>query len=139
MGEPINPEAWIWYREVIGGGSTPIVDTWWQTETGGIMISALPGVTETKPGAAQVPIPGISVEVLTDKGKEAGKGDGGLLVVTEPWPGMLRGIWGDPDRFVETYWAKFARSRTVLSTSPATGRGATRTATSGCSVGSTTS
>ncbi|THG30894.1 acetate--CoA ligase [Naasia lichenicola] len=108
VGEPINPEAWLWYREVIGGG-TPIVDTWWQTETGGIMISALPGVTETKPGAAQVPIPGISVAVLTDKGKKVGKGESGLLAVTQPWPGMLRGIWGDPDRFVETYWSKFAK------------------------------
>ena len=108
VGEPINPEAWVWYRDIIGGGTTPIVDTWWQTETGGIMISALPGVTTTKPGSAQVPIPGISVDVLDDDGVHVGKEAGGLLVVTEPWPSMLRGIWGDPDRFRETYWSKFA-------------------------------
>ncbi len=108
VGEPINPEAWMWYRKVIGGKRTPIVDTWWQTETGAIMISALPGVTETKPGSAQVPLPGISVDVVDDAGEEVGNGSGGLLVITEPWPSMLRGIWGDPDRFVETYWEKFA-------------------------------
>ncbi|MBX9471741.1 acetate--CoA ligase [Microcella sp.] len=108
VGEPINPEAWVWYREIIGSGRTPIVDTWWQTETGGIMISALPGVTTTKPGSAQVPIPGISVDVLDDDGVHVGKEAGGLLVVTEPWPSMLRGIWGDPERFRETYWSKFA-------------------------------
>jgi len=107
VGEPINPEAWVWYRNVIGGGSTPIVDTWWQTETGAIMISALPGITATKPGSAQVPIPGISVDVLDDSGQPVGEGNGGLLVVTEPWPSMLRGIWGDPERFKETYWDKF--------------------------------
>jgi acetyl-CoA synthetase len=108
VGEPINPEAWVWYRSVIGADRTPIVDTWWQTETGGIMISALPGVTEAKPGSAQVPLPGISIDVVDDTGNEVGNGNGGLLVVTQPWPGMLRGIWGDPDRFVETYWEKFA-------------------------------
>ncbi len=108
VGEPINPEAWIWYREIIGGGTTPIVDTWWQTETGAIMISALPGVTTTKPGSAQVPIPGISVDVLDEDGSHVGLDSGGLLVVTEPWPSMLRGIWGDPERFAETYWSKFA-------------------------------
>ncbi|TFB54995.1 acetate--CoA ligase [Cryobacterium tagatosivorans] len=107
VGEPINPEAWMWYREVIGGNKAPVVDTWWQTETGGIMISALPGLTTTKPGAAQVPIPGVSIDVLDDDGKHVGHGNGGLLVVTEPWPGMLRGIWGDPERFKETYWDKF--------------------------------
>ncbi|MFD1715487.1 acetate--CoA ligase [Amnibacterium flavum] len=107
VGEPINPEAWLWYRSVIGGDSTPVVDTWWQTETGGIMISALPGVTETKPGAAQVPLPGISVEVVDDAGEPIEHGDG-LLAVTKPWPGMLRGIWGDPERYVETYWSRFA-------------------------------
>jgi len=107
VGEPINPEAWMWYREVIGGNTTPVVDTWWQTETGGIMISALPGLTSIKPGAAQVPIPGISIDVLDDDGRQVGHGNGGLLVVTEPWPGMLRGIWGDPDRFKATYWEKF--------------------------------
>ncbi|MFF2049986.1 acetate--CoA ligase [Leifsonia sp. NPDC058194] len=107
VGEPINPEAWMWYREVIGGGGTPIVDTWWQTETGAIMISALPGVTTLKPGSAQVPLPGVSIEILDEAGVAVGKDQGGLLVVTEPWPSMLRGIWGDPDRFVETYWSKF--------------------------------
>ncbi|RZU66290.1 acetyl-coenzyme A synthetase [Microterricola gilva] len=106
VGEPINPEAWIWYRHVIGGGSVPVVDTWWQTETGGIMISALPGLTDLKPGAAQVPIPGIEIEVLDDDGKKLEEG-GGLLVINEPWPAMLRGIWGDPERFKETYWDKF--------------------------------
>jgi acetyl-CoA synthetase len=107
VGEPINPEAWVWYREVIGGGTAPIVDTWWQTETGAIMISALPGVTTLKPGSAQVPIPGISIDVLDDAGNPVAPGGGGLLVVSEPWPSMLRGIWGDPDRFRETYWDKF--------------------------------
>ena len=108
VGEPINPEAWVWYRDVIGGGTTPIVDTWWQTETGAIMVSALPGVTILKPGSAQVAVPGISIDVLDEAGKGVPPGGGGLLVVTEPWPSMLRGIWGDPDRFVETYWSKFA-------------------------------
>jgi acetyl-CoA synthetase len=107
VGEPINPEAWMWYREVIGGDVTPVVDTWWQTETGAIMISALPGVTTLKPGSAQVPLPGISVDILDEAGTPVGKDQGGLLVVTEPWPSMLRGIWGDPERFKETYWSKF--------------------------------
>ncbi|WP_291048067.1 acetate--CoA ligase [Herbiconiux sp.] len=107
VGEPINPEAWVWYRDVIGGGTTPVVDTWWQTETGAIMISALPGVTTLKPGSAQVPIPGVSIDIVTDDGTPVGADEGGLLVVTEPWPSMLRGIWGDPDRFKETYWEKF--------------------------------
>ena len=107
VGEPINPEAWMWYRHVIGADATPIVDTWWQTETGSIMVSALPGVTETKPGSAQVPIPGISIDVVDDAGEHVGNGNGGLLVITKPWPSILRGIWGDPDRFVETYWEKF--------------------------------
>ncbi|OIU86766.1 acetate--CoA ligase [Microbacterium sp. AR7-10] len=107
VGEPINPEAWMWYREVIGADRTPIVDTWWQTETGAIMVSPLPGITATKPGSAQVPIPGISIDVTDDDGNEVGNGNGGLLVITEPWPSMLRGIWGDPERFKETYWDKF--------------------------------
>ncbi|MGD8168310.1 acetate--CoA ligase [Herbiconiux sp. P16] len=107
VGEPINPEAWIWYRDVIGAGETPVVDTWWQTETGAIMVSALPGVTTLKPGSAQVPVPGISIDIVTDDGTPVGKDEGGLLVVTEPWPSMLRGIWGDPERFQETYWEKF--------------------------------
>ncbi|WP_300265888.1 acetate--CoA ligase [Microbacterium sp.] len=107
VGEPINPEAWMWYREVIGANKTPIVDTWWQTETGAIMVSPLPGVTATKPGSAQVPLPGISIDVVDESGQEVGNGNGGLLVITEPWPAMLRGIWGDPERYKETYWDKF--------------------------------
>ncbi|MFT3797049.1 acetate--CoA ligase [Microbacterium sp.] len=109
VGEPINPEAWMWYRKIIGGKTAPIVDTWWQTETGAIMVSALPGVTETKPGSAQVPLPGISVDVVDEDGTHVGNGNGGLLVITKPWPSMLRGIWGDPERFVETYWEKFQK------------------------------
>lgn len=107
VGEPINPEAWMWYRDVIGGNKAPIVDTWWQTETGAIMISPLPGVTDAKPGSAQVPLPGIEAKVLDDEGKHVGPGHGGYLAVTEPWPSMLRGIWGDPERFKETYWSRF--------------------------------
>ena len=107
VGEPINPEAWMWYREVIGANNCPIVDTWWQTETGGIMISPLPGVTGTKPGSAMGPIPGISAEILDDAGVAVGHGSGGYLVLTEPWPAMLRGIWGDMERYKETYWSRF--------------------------------
>ena len=107
VGEPINPEAWMWYREVIGGGRCPIVDTWWQTETGAIMISPIPGVTETRPGSAQHPIPGINAVVVDDMGQPVEKGSGGYLVVTDPWPSMLRGIWGDPERYQETYWSRF--------------------------------
>jgi len=107
VGEPINPEAWIWYRDVIGAGTTPIVDTWWQTETGAIMISALPGITTLKPGSAQIPIPGIAIDVVDERLHSTGADQGGLLVVTQPWPSMLRGIWGDPDRYVDTYWSKF--------------------------------
>jgi len=106
VGEPINPEAWMWYHEVIGHKKCPIVDTWWQTETGHIMISPLPGVTTTKPGSATVPFPGISVAVLDDDGNEVRSG-GGYLAVTKPWPGMARGIWRDKKRFVETYWSKW--------------------------------
>jgi acetyl-CoA synthetase len=108
VGEPINPEAWIWYREHIGSGRTPVVDTWWQTETGAIMISPLPGVTSTKPGSAQRPLPGISAKVVDDKGVEVPNGGGGYLVLDQPWPGMLRGIWGDDERYRETYWSRFA-------------------------------
>ncbi|MGV8880991.1 MAG: acetate--CoA ligase [Rhodoglobus sp.] len=108
VGEPINPEAWVWYRDIIGGGKTPIVDTWWQTETGAIMISAMPGLTTLKPGSAQVPIPGISIDILGENGERVDPPNGGLLVVSEPWPSMLRGIWGDPERFKETYWSKFS-------------------------------
>ncbi|HEY5939306.1 MAG TPA: acetate--CoA ligase [Gemmatimonadales bacterium] len=106
VGEPINPEAWIWYREHIGGGRCPIVDTWWQTETGGIMITPLPGVTTTKPGSATVPFPGISAELVDNSGK-AMKAGGGFLTLTEPWPGMLRTIYRDDDRYRETYWSRF--------------------------------
>ena len=108
VGEPINPEAWIWYRENIGGGRTPVVDTWWQTETGGIMISPLPGVTSTKPGSAQRPLPGISGKIVNDAGEDVPFGGGGYLVLDKPWPGMLRTIWGDDDRYRETYWSRFA-------------------------------
>ncbi|MPZ64582.1 MAG: acetate--CoA ligase [Pseudonocardiaceae bacterium] len=108
VGEPINPEAWIWYRNNIGGGSAPIVDTWWQTETGAIMISPLPGVTATKPGSAMAPLPGISAMVVDDNGNDVGRGGGGYLVLDKPWPGMLRGIWGDDERYQETYWSRFA-------------------------------
>ncbi|UFU03398.1 acetate--CoA ligase [Ruania suaedae] len=107
VGEPINPEAWMWYRRVIGGDKAPIVDTWWQTETGAIMISPLPGVTAAKPGSAQVPLPGISVGIWDDAGEAVGPGGGGYLVLDEPWPSMLRGIWGDEKRFSETYWSRF--------------------------------
>ena len=107
VGESINPEAWIWYRRVIGGDKAPIVDTWWQTETGAIMISPLPGVTTTKPGSAQTPLPGISADVVDDEARPVPNGGGGYLVLTEPWPSMLRGIWGDPERYKETYWARF--------------------------------
>jgi acetyl-CoA synthetase len=107
VGEPINPEAWVWYRHVIGNDSTPVVDTWWQTETGGIMISPLPGVTEAKPGSAQVPLPGISATVVDDEANEVPDGGGGYLVLTEPWPSMLRTVWGDDKRFLDTYWSRF--------------------------------
>ena len=106
VGEPINPEAWIWYHEHIGGGTCPIVDTWWQTETGGIMIAPLPGVTVTKPGSATFPLPGVSAELVDEQGGHISKG-GGYLTLTKPWPGMLRGIWGDQQRYRETYWGKF--------------------------------
>jgi acetyl-CoA synthetase len=107
VGEPINPEAWIWYRKVIGSDNCPIVDTWWQTETGAIMISPLPGVTATKPGSAMRALPGISVKVIDNEAKEVGNGGGGYLVIDRPWPSMLRGIWGEPERYKETYWSRF--------------------------------
>tara|TARA_B000000565_G_scaffold231173_1_gene189843 strand:- start:413 stop:1948 length:1536 start_codon:yes stop_codon:yes gene_type:complete len=106
VGEPINPEAWMWYHRVIGQGRCPIVDTWWQTETGSIMITPLPGATPTKPGTATLPFFGIQPEVVDDAGKAVPKNTGGKLVVRQPWPSMLRGIWGDPKRFVETYWSE---------------------------------
>jgi len=107
VGEPINPEAWIWYRENIGAGETPVVDTWWQTETGGIMISPLAGVIPLKPGSATRPLPGIFADVVDEAGNSVPPGGGGYAVLTKPWPGMLRGIWGDDDRYHETYWSKY--------------------------------
>ncbi len=106
VGEPINPEAWMWYHDVIGKGQCPIVDTWWQTETGGIMISPLPGATTTKPGSATFPLPGVSAALVDDEANPVPVG-GGYLTLTRPWPGMLRGIWGDPERYVDTYWSRF--------------------------------
>ncbi|WP_101652432.1 acetate--CoA ligase [Brevibacterium ihuae] len=107
VGEPINPEAWTWFRRVIGGDRCPIVDTWWQTETGAHMIAPLPGVIATKPGSSQRAIPGVSVEIVDDEGNAVGRDVPGLLVIPEPWPAMLRGIWGDPQRFKDTYWSRF--------------------------------
>ena len=106
VGEPINPEAWMWYHTHIGGGRCPIVDTWWQTETGGIMISPLPGATTLKPGSATFPLPGVTAEVVDDEGRTVERG-GGYLTLTRPWPGMLRGIWGDPERYRDTYWSRY--------------------------------
>ncbi|MTE12255.1 acetate--CoA ligase [Nocardia aurantiaca] len=111
VGEPINPEAWRWYRDVVGGNRTPIVDTWWQTETGAIMISPLPGVTAAKPGAAMTPLPGISATVVDEEGNPVQLGEteaNGYLVLNEPWPSMLRGIWGDDERYRDTYWSRYA-------------------------------
>ena len=107
VGEPINPEAWMWYREVIGANKCPIVDTWWQTETGAIMISPLPGVTATKPGSAMTTIPGISAKVVDDSGTPVPNGHGGFLILDQPWPSMLRGVWGEDERYKETYWSRF--------------------------------
>ena len=115
VGEPINPEAWRWYRDAFGGNRTPVVDTWWQTETGAIMISPLPGVTAAKPGSAMTPLPGISSMIVDEDGKELVPGADeaehvtGYLVLDQPWPSMLRGIWGDPERFKETYWSRYAK------------------------------
>jgi len=107
VGEPINPEAWMWYHRVIGGNKCPIVDTWWQTETGGILITPLPGAVDTKPGSATLAFPGIDAEVYSEEGDPVAPPDGGLLVLRKPWPGMLRGIWGDPQRYQQTYWSKY--------------------------------
>jgi acetyl-CoA synthetase len=107
VGEPINPEAWVWYREVIGGDRVPVVDTWWQTETGMILITPLPGVTTLKPGSATKPFPGVDAAVYDEQGNEVGPGGGGYLVLRRPWPAMLRGIFKDHDRYVETYWSKY--------------------------------
>ncbi|MGZ6312875.1 MAG: AMP-binding protein, partial [Candidatus Limnocylindrales bacterium] len=107
VGEPINPEAWLWYHRHIGGGQAPIVDTWWQTETGMILITPLPGVTVTKPGSATFPFPGIEADVVDGEGKSVPLGGGGYLVLKRPWPAMLRGIYGDPERYRQTYWSRF--------------------------------
>ena len=106
VGEPINPEAWMWYHEHVGGGRCPVVDTWWQTETGMIMITPLPGITTTKPGSATKPFPGVEAAVLNEQGERVQEG-GGYLVLERPWPAMTRGIFGDDQRFRETYWARF--------------------------------
>jgi len=110
VGEPINPEAWMWYHRVIGGERCPIVDTWWQTETGGILITPLPAAVATKPGSATLPFPGIQADVWDDDGKPVEPPDGGFLVIEKPWPGMLRGIWGDPERYEEQYWSKYGKT-----------------------------
>jgi len=107
VGEPINPEAWVWYYKVIGGERCPVVDTWWQTETGAIMISPLPGATVLKPGSATFPLPGIGADIVDDAGRPVAIPGGGYLVLTRPWPSMLRGIWGDPQRYRDTYWSRF--------------------------------
>jgi acetyl-CoA synthetase len=107
VGEPINPEAWLWYQQVIGGGRCPVVDTWWQTETGAILISPLPGITVAKPGSATRPLPGIAAQIVDHRGNEVTGVGGGYLVLTRPWPSMLRGIYGDPERYKETYWNRF--------------------------------
>jgi acetyl-CoA synthetase len=108
VGEPINPEAWVWYWQTIGGGHCPVVDTWWQTETGAIMISPLPGATILKPGSATFPLPGIAADIVDDDGRPVGTPGGGYLVLDRPWPSMLRGIWRDPERYRKTYWSTFA-------------------------------
>ncbi|WP_226353730.1 acetate--CoA ligase [Pseudonocardia sp. ICBG601] len=136
VGEPINPEAWMWFREKIGKERCPIVDTWWQTETGSQMIAPLPGVTATKPGSAMRALPGISATVVDDTGTPVGNGEGGYLVLDKPWPSMLRGIWGDTERYKETYWSRFAEQGYYFA-----GDGAKYDddGASGCSAASTTS
>jgi acetyl-CoA synthetase len=114
VGEPINPEAWMWYHETVGGGRCPIVDTWWQTETGGHLISPLPGATPTKPGSATLPLPGIFADIVDETGNSVGRGKGGILVITKPWPAMLRTIWGDPERYRKTYWPEDFKGKLYL-------------------------
>jgi acetyl-CoA synthetase len=109
VGEPINPEAWLWYHKNIGGGRCPIVDTCWQTETGAILITPLPGITETKPGSAMRPFPGIKPVIVDDDGNPVERGTAGFLTIQRPWPGMLRTLWGDDERYIETYWSKFGK------------------------------
>ena len=120
VGEPINPEAWMWYHEVVGGERCPIVDTWWQTETGGHMITPLPGVTATKPGSATLPLPGIITDIVDETGQSVGKGKGGILVIKRPWPSMIRTIWGDPERFKKTYYPEDFQGRYYLAGDGAT-------------------
>jgi acetyl-CoA synthetase len=107
VGEPINPEAWVWYREVIGSDRCPVVDTWWMTETGMAMITRLPGLTTLKPGSATLPFPGVGADVVDEQGQSLPPGQGGYLVLTRPWPAMARTIWGDPERYQQTYWDCF--------------------------------
>jgi len=114
VGEPINPEAWMWYHETVGGGRCPIVDTWWQTETGGHLITPLPGATPTKPGSATLPLPGIFADIVDETGHSVGKGKGGILVIRRPWPSMLRTIWGDPERFKKTYYPEDFKGKLYL-------------------------
>ena len=114
VGEPINPEAWMWYHETVGGGRCPIVDTWWQTETGGHMISPLPGATPTKPGSATFPLPGIIADIVDETGRSVGRGKGGILVIKKPWPAMLRTIWGDPERYKTTYYPEDFKGKFYL-------------------------
>jgi acetyl-CoA synthetase len=114
VGEPINPEAWMWYHETVGGGRCPIVDTWWQTETGGHMITPLPGATPTKPGSATLPLPGIFADIVDETGQPVGRGKGGILVISKPWPAMLRTIWGDPERYKKTYWPEDFKGKLYL-------------------------
>ena len=120
VGEPINPEAWMWYHETVGGGRCPIVDTWWQTETGGHMITPLPGATPTKPGSATFPLPGIFADIVDETGESVGRGKGGILVIKRPWPAMLRTIWGDPERFKRTYYPADFQGRYYLAGDGAT-------------------
>jgi acetyl-CoA synthetase len=114
VGEPINPEAWMWYHETVGGGRCPIVDTWWQTETGGHLISPLPGATPTKPGSATLPLPGIFADIVDETGQSVGRGKGGILVIKRPWPSMLRTIWGDSERYKKTYWPDDFKNKLYL-------------------------
>jgi acetyl-CoA synthetase len=120
VGEPINPEAWMWYHETVGNGRCPIVDTWWQTETGGHMITPLPGATPTKPGSATFPLPGIFADIVDETGESVGRGKGGMLVIKKPWPAMLRTIWGDPERFSKTYYPADFKGRYYLAGDGAT-------------------
>src|SRR5207247_10391988 len=133
VGEPINPQAWRWYQKTIGGGRCPIVDTWWQTETGMILITPLPGVTTTKPGSATQPFPGIDAEVVDEKGHPVPVNKGGYLVIKKPWPAMLQTLYKDPERYKQVYW-----SRSRANTSRGTGPAWTRTTTSGSWAASTT-